>query len=268
MRAELDKLVANKIIAPVTEPTEWISALLAVRKSNGDVRICIDPKPLNKALLRSHFLMPTIEDVLPELSKAKCFTCLDARHGFFHLCLDEESSKLTCFETNFGRFRWLRLAQGLSVSPELFQRHLLDKLHGLDGVACIADDILVYGCGDTTEQAVADHDRKLIALFERCRQCGLRLNKDKMKLRMTSVAFMGHELTAEGLKPDPAKIAAIQDMLPPEDKKAPQRLLGMVTYLGKFVPVLSEKTTVLRTLLENATNFVGLMMYTVSHLKN
>ena len=102
---ELQRLVANNIIAPVTEPTSWISALLIVTKPNNDIRVCIDPKPLNRALMRDHYCMPTIDDVLPRLSKAKAFSTADAANAFWHLCPDEESSKLTTFETPFGKFR-------------------------------------------------------------------------------------------------------------------------------------------------------------------
>ena len=82
VRAELDVLVKNKIIEPMIEPSSWISALLVVEKNNGDIRICIDPKPLNKALLRNHYPMTTIDDILPDLNNAKVFSTCDTRHGF------------------------------------------------------------------------------------------------------------------------------------------------------------------------------------------
>ena len=88
---------------------------------------------------------------------------------------------------------------------------MLEALAGLDGVACVTDDVLVYGCGDDSVTAQQNHDRNLIALFERCRQQGLfnKFNKDKMNLNWQSVKFMGHELTASGLWPDARKIVAV-----------------------------------------------------------
>jgi len=74
-------------------------------QGHGDIRICIDPKSLNKALLRDHYPLPTIDDVLPKLANAKVFSTVDAKNAFWHLALDEESSKLTTFETPFGKFR-------------------------------------------------------------------------------------------------------------------------------------------------------------------
>ena len=115
---------------------------------------------------------------------------------------------LTTFNTSYGRCRWLRLPFGLSVSPEIFQKRVIQTLEGLDGVLNIADDILIYGVGDSPEEANADHDRKLEALLQRCRERGIALNRDKLKLRLKRVKFMGHVLTDHGLKPDPDKIKA------------------------------------------------------------
>jgi len=79
---KLQHLQDEGIIAPVQEPSAWISALVVVTKANGDIRICIDPKPLNKALLRDHYPMPTIDDVLPQPANAKVFSTVDARNAF------------------------------------------------------------------------------------------------------------------------------------------------------------------------------------------
>jgi len=258
VKVELDSMVANGIIAPMDEPSEWISALLVVAKGgpkSGKIRICIDPKPLNKALLRSHYPMRTIDDILPELRDAKVFTSCDASHAFWHVSLDEPSSKLTTFESPWGRFKWLRMPFGISPAPEAFEKKMQEALSGLDGIACIADDILVFGCGKTVEIATADHDRKLISLLQRCREKGIRLNKDKFKLHRETVSYMGHLLTKDGLRADPAKIEGIQLMPPPTDKKGVQRLLGMATYLAKFVPNLSEVTAPIRKLLDNNIEF-------------
>lgn len=78
-----------------------MSSLVVVKKPSGKIRICIDPKPLNQALKRSLYLLPVIEDVLPKLGNAKIFTVCDIKNGFWHVVLDEESSKLTTFETPF-----------------------------------------------------------------------------------------------------------------------------------------------------------------------
>ena len=97
LKEELDRLDEMNIITRVTEPTDWVSALVITMKPNGKIRLCIDPKPLNKALKRNHYPMPTIDDVLPDLSEAKVFSVVDAKNGFWHIELDEISSFLTTF---------------------------------------------------------------------------------------------------------------------------------------------------------------------------
>ena len=85
-----------EVLTKVTEPTDWISSHVVVRKGR-KLRLCIDLKDLNKALKRSHYPIPTIEEILPELSKAKVFSVADAKNGFWQVKLDQKSSFLTTF---------------------------------------------------------------------------------------------------------------------------------------------------------------------------
>ena len=152
IKAKLDELVERKVIVPVTEPTEWVSSMLVVVKPN-KIRICLDPRDLNQAIKREHYQMPTIEEVATRLSKAKKFTVLDAKDGFWQKKLDRESSYKTTFNTPFGRYRWLRMPFGISSAPEVWQRTMHEFVEGLHGVEVIADDFVIAGFGDTDEEA-------------------------------------------------------------------------------------------------------------------
>ena len=121
LKSELQRLEDKGVIKKITEPTDWVSSLVVTEKANGNVRVCIDPQQLNKALKRSHYPLPVIEDVLPDLSDAKVFSKADLKDGFLQIELDEESSKLTTFQSPWGRYRWLRLPFGVSLAPEYFQ---------------------------------------------------------------------------------------------------------------------------------------------------
>lgn len=245
---ELERLVKLRILAKVTEPTPWVSSLVVARKPSGKLRVCIDPQDLNKGLQRAHYPMPTIDDILPDLSDAKCFSVLDAKDGFWHVRLDYESSLMTTFNSPFGRFRWLRMPFGINTAPEEFQRRQHQALEGLPGVKSIHDDILVIGEGKTVAEAQEDHDRNFMRLMERCREKQLKLNKDKMKFRQSQVKFIGHTITAEGLKADPEKVKAVLDMPNPTDVAGVRRFIGFVTYLAKFLPKLSDICEPLRKL--------------------
>ncbi len=121
-------------------------------------------------------------------------------------------------------------------------------VEGLEGVEVIADDFLIVGFGNTDDEVNASLERNERAFFQKCREWNLKLKKSKLKRGQSSVAFMGHLLTSEGLKPDPRKVEAILEMPPPTDIKGIKRFLGMVNYLAKFLPLLSDMTQPLRDL--------------------
>ena len=121
LKKEIDRLVAQEILKPVDAPTDWVSSMVVVMKRNGKIRLCIDPKPLNQALKQNHYPLPVIDDLLPELLKAKVFSVVDAKNGFWHVQLDTDSSFLTTFGTPWGRYRWTRMPFGISPAPEEFQ---------------------------------------------------------------------------------------------------------------------------------------------------
>ena len=116
-----------------TETTEWVSSRLAVIKPN-KIRICLDPRDLNEAIKREHYQMPTIEEIATRLYKAKMFTVVDAKDGFWQKKLDRESSYKTTFNTPFGRYCWLRMPFGISSAPEVWQRTLQELVEGFQGV--------------------------------------------------------------------------------------------------------------------------------------
>ena len=103
----------------MTEPTDWVSSMAIATKKSGELRICIDPRI-------EHYHLPTLDDVLPDLSKARIITTMDLRAGYWHVKLDDESSNLTTFTTLFGRYKWLSLPFGTSVSAEIFAKRLYD----------------------------------------------------------------------------------------------------------------------------------------------
>lgn len=247
LKAKLRDMEKNGIITKVTTPTAWINNMVAV-KTPSKLRVCLDPQQLNKAIYRNHFPSQTVEELAPKLSKARIFTVVDAKDGFNQIVLDNDSSLLTTFWTPFGRFRWLRLPFGLNSAPEEFSRILQDCLEGLSNVEVIADDILIYGVGATDEEAERSHDDAFRALLERARQRNLKLNPKKLKFKMSSVAYMGHVISSDGLKTDPAKVRAIADMPIPTDSAGVKRLLGLANYLSKFTPHLSSICEPLRKL--------------------
>ena len=233
-----------------------ISSSMVVVAKPGKIRICLDPRDLNKAIQRSKYQMPTLEEVLPRLSKAKVFTTLDAKDAFYQIGLDEASSKKTTFWTSFGRYRYLRMPFGISLAPKEFEPRLHEQLSGLDRVEILRDDILVAGYGDIQEEAEANHDQNLRKLLDRARKVSLKLNSKKMNLKKQQVKFMGHVITKDGLKPDPDKVKAVKNMPKPTCKQKALSLLGFINYLAKFLPKVSEVAQPLRDLTRANAQFI------------
>ena len=232
------------VIAKVDEPTEWVSSLVIVEKKNGNLRICLDPRDLNKAIMREHYKLPSREEIASQFTGAKIFSKLDASSGFWQVQLDDASSRLCTFITPFGRYRFLRLPFGISSAPEVYHKIIHDLYEGLPGVNTMMDDIIVWG---TTQE---EHDKRLRQVMEIARRANLTLNREKCLFSVNRLTFIGDVLCEDGIQPDPAKIAAIMNMKRPENKTEVQRFLGMVNYLGKFLPHLSTKTAPLRNLLD------------------
>ena len=255
LKEALDDLEAQDVVAPATTPTRLIHSIVAVPKKNGKLRICLDPKDLNRAIQRENYQFPTVEDIATRLHGAKVFTILDVKNGFWHVNLDEESSYLTTFQTPFGRYRWKRMPFGISSAPEVFQRKMHELIEGMSGIEVVADDFIAVGYGDTFE-AAQNHDKNLLLFLQRCKERNVRLDQEKLRLRQPQVLFIGHMATDQGLRIDPAKFRAIVEMPPPTDKLGVQRLLGLAQYLAKFLPHLSDTTKPLRDLTQNDAQWV------------
>ena len=134
-----------------------------------------------------------------------------------------------------------RLPFGLSSSQDIFQRVMTEMFEDIPGVEVVVDDL-----GEDNEQ----HDSRLTKVLERARSRNLKLNKTKCHIKQPEISYVGHTLTKDGLKPDLKKTEAITAMPISKNREELQRFLGMLTYLAKFIPNLSQVASPLRKLLE------------------
>ena len=244
VKKELDKMVDSKVIRRVTEPTEWCAPMVPVPKPKGGVRICVDLKRLNKAVKREHLVLPTLDDVAPNLAGSTIFSSLDAESGFWQIPLEPESQKLTTFISPFGRFCFERLPFGITSASEIFQRKMLELLQDHEGVEVIIDDILVHG------RTREEHDARLKRVLETVSKSGLKLNYQKCQFRKRELIYFGHVIGVDGIKPAPEKVRALEDMPAPKNLDDLRRVLGTMNYLGRFVPNMSTLTKPMSDLLK------------------
>ena len=206
LKDTLDELLEAGVIARVTEPTAWVNSLVVTEKRNGALRVCLDPRDLNKAVLRQHFSIPTTEDVLCKLADKKVFSILDEKDGYWQVKLDKESSLLCTFNTPWGRYRFKRLPFGIKSASEVFQQHNCETFGDIEGVHIVADDMIIAA---TSEQ---QHDEVMSKVMERAVNVGIKFNPDKIQYKVNTVRFMGHVVTPDGVKADESKVQAISDM--------------------------------------------------------
>ena len=155
-------------------------------------------------------------DILSKLSGVKYFSLLDAKHGFWNLQLDDESSKLTIFATPYGCYRFKHLLFGLSCAGDLFQAkidEIFSDMH--DSTQGIADDILVIGFDDDS----SDHDAALDVVCAHVDKVNLCFNEKKCIIHCTIAPFFGELVSRKGVKPDLMKLEAIQNLQLPRTKR-------------------------------------------------
>ena len=153
--AKVNELLEKDIIEKVEGPTVWVSPVVVAPKPSGDIRLCVDMRRANEAIIRERLPIPTIDEVLESLNGSGVFSKLDLRWGFHQIELDPDSRDITAFATHDGIFRYKRLSFGVNAAPEKYQHIITQSMAGLQGVSNIADDLIVHG-RDTEE-----HDKEL-----------------------------------------------------------------------------------------------------------
>ena len=132
VRQELDRMLLLGVISKVDIPTPWCAGMVVAPKKNGDIRICVDFRPLNSSVLREVHPLPKVDETLALLTGARIFSKLDASSGFWQIPLSEQSKLLTTFITPYGRYCFNKMPFGISSAPEHFQKRMSRILEGLE----------------------------------------------------------------------------------------------------------------------------------------
>ena len=238
IQRQVKKLHDAGIIRP--SESEWASNVVMVRKKDGQWRMCVDYRELNtKTKNKGTYMLPRIDDTLDSLSRAKYFCSLDIIQGYHHVELSEESKQKTAFHApkcNPAHWEYNFMPFGLVGAPRTFQRMMDRILRGLEYKIALAylDDIIIYGA--TIEECLAN----MKIVFERIRNAGLKLKPSKCSLFQRETTFLGHVISADGIKTDPKKVQDVVNMLPCRNVKDVLTFMGMTTYYSKFVPKFQE----------------------------
>lgn len=241
---ELKRLQSIGVICHTTT-ADCAAPIVVIQKKTGDLRICADfSTGLNNALEDHRYPLPLPEDIFAKLNGSTIFSHIDLSDAFLQVEVDEESSKLLVINTHIGLFKYNRMSFGIKTAPTLFQEIMDKMIAGLDGVICYMDDIFI--CGKTK----IEHDKRLIRLMNRIAQHGFHIKLAKSRFALTEIKYLGCIINKDGIKPDPQRIEAIQNMPAPSNLTELRSFLGTVNFYGKFIANMHNRRTILDELLQ------------------
>jgi len=165
--------------------------VVVARKKDGGVRLCVNLKDVNKALIPERYPLPKMEELNMKVSGA----IIDLKWSYLQLPLSKEARQLTAFVTHEGVFQFVRLPFDLATGPSAFQRIVSVIIDGIDGCANILDDILVWG------RTMAEHDERLRRVLQRLDKYNATVRADKCVIGASEVEFNGHRVCASGILP-------------------------------------------------------------------
>ena len=218
-------MVTKGVIAPFSQPTKWVSSLTYPCKPDGSLPLFLNPKDLNEAIVQEHYKGPTLDEISHQLTGATCFSKLDTKEGWWSIHLDDRSLYLTTFNMHHGRYCFLLVPFSLKMSQDIFQMQMDQATGCLPSNIAIHDDVCVFG--HTPEEC----DWHLLHLMETAMEHTIVFNSAKCQIRQPQIAFYGAVFTAQGMRPDPAKIQALQDLPTPHSQAKLQSFLGLINYL-------------------------------------
>ncbi|XP_036000896.1 uncharacterized protein LOC118565187 [Fundulus heteroclitus] len=248
--AHLKAMLEAGVIMPSV--SEWASPVVLVRKKDGGVRWCVDYRSLNSLTIKDAYPLPQIEECLDVVGGATMFSTLDLQSGYWQVAVDNNDREKTAFITKWGLYEYTRMPFGLCNAPSTFQRAMELVLRGLqwETLLIYLDDVIVVGNG--VDQSL---DR-LEQVFQRFQSHGLKLKPSKCHLLQEEVLFLGHIVSGEGVRPNPALVKDVQMWKSPDNLQELQAFLGLCNYYRKFVPRFAELANPLHHLLKKGTVFV------------
>ncbi|GFX03043.1 retrovirus-related Pol polyprotein from transposon 412 [Trichonephila clavipes] len=245
----LREMQKNDIIEPSSSP--WASPIVLVRKKDGSTRFCVDYRKLNDVTKKDSYPLPRIDDTLDTLSGHKWFSTLDLKSGYWQVEIHPEDREKTAFTSGQGLWQFKVMPFGLCNAPATFERLMETVLKGLTFEACLIylDDVIIGG------RTFEEHLQNIRKVLSKLSDANLKLNPSKCKFFQKEVNYLGHIISAEGVRTDPEKVSAVKNWKRPENLRELRSFLGLCTYYRKFVKGFSNIARPLHKLTESKQKF-------------
>jgi len=229
VRKHIQELLHTGVIRESESP--FSSPIVIVRKKNGTVRLCIDYRKLNLQTIKDAYALPKLEDTFSALSGSQWFSVLDLKSGYYQIEVEEKDKSKTAFVCPLGFWEFNRMPQGVTNAPSTFQR-LMEKCMGdmhLKEVLVFLDDLIVFS------KTLEEHEVRLMKVLGRLKEFGLKLSPEKCSFFQTSVRYLGHVVSRNGVETDPEKIASLKTWPVPQNLRELRSFLGFAGYYRRFV---------------------------------
>ena len=222
---------------------------MVVLKQNDEIRLCVDMRRANEAIIRERYQRPSVDEVLHNLNQSTVFSKLDLRWGYHQLELHPDSRSITTFTTHCGLYWYKRLMFGINSALEVYQHVIQQTLQGCKGVANTSDDIIVHS------RSTEEHNKRLQQVLERLKEKNPTLNAEKCKFHMTQLVFVGLVLTDKGIRPTEDKVRAIVNARELQNASEVRSFLGLANYNARFIPDIATVAEPLRRLTKKGVCF-------------
>ena len=245
VREHIQEMLDGGTIHPSQSP--WCNAVVLVRKKDGGLRFCIDFRRLNSRTKKDVYPLPRMQETMESMVGTRFFSTMDLKSGFWQVKMAKDSQQYTAFTVgSMGVYEFLRMPYGLCNALATFQRLMRNCLGELNLTYALIylDDVIVFS------QTEEEHLHRLRVVFAHFLEHRLKLKPSKCHFLQDEITFLGHEISAEGMKPGMANLKAIAEMAPPKMYTEIWRFTGMTGFFRQFIKGYSKIAKPLNDLLE------------------